>query len=474
MIRVDAPSRLHFGMLSCTSAASWPSLEEGVVLPARQFGGVGLMVERPGVHVRVQPAGDWSAHGPLAERALAIARQFVHTLPPSVVQPHEIHIDSAAPEHAGLGTGTQLGLAVSHALALSLGQELDAPELARRIGRGQRSALGVHGFAQGGFLVEAGKKRGGTISPLVARAELPAAWRVVLIIPAERPGLHGPDENQAIARLMGQNVPLDLTDTLARLVLLGMLPALAEQDLQAFGEALYDFNVLVGEVFSLVQKGRYSSPLAAEIVSFVRQQGVRGAGQSSWGPALFAIAADEDRGQDLARKLRARFHLADNAVMCVPASRHGAHVERPQEAPPPMAEVIAEEPALAAMPSFAGPNLPAANPFAGNSRLRAEEEAESALSESTVATAESVEAMPESALPPWRSQPAGEVEEEVRPRLRPEVAPSRTRRLWLYFWLAVIVVLHVTAFGILFWYLVYGNAAPPEGNRPPEVPRIKR
>ena len=92
-------------------------------------------------------------------------------------------------------------------------------------------------------------------------------------------------------------------DALCRLVLLGMLPALAETDLESFGDCLYDFDARAGKAFAEVQGGVYSGPLVAECVAFLRSQGVHGVGQSSWGPTVFAVVGDEDRAADLLRRL---------------------------------------------------------------------------------------------------------------------------------------------------------------------------
>src|SRR5207248_2034095 len=101
-------------------------------------------------------------------------------------------------------------------------------------------------------------------------------------------GLHGLAEGQAFERLSRQAVASARTDALCRLVLLSLLPALAERDVAAFGEALYEFNRLVGEAFVPVQGGVYAGPRVEALVSFLRGQGVRGVTQSSWGPAVCA------------------------------------------------------------------------------------------------------------------------------------------------------------------------------------------
>jgi beta-ribofuranosylaminobenzene 5'-phosphate synthase len=320
MIRVRASSRLHFGLLSLP-AADQPR-------PARSFGGVGLMVQKPGVCLTVRPAPVWSAEGPLAERALGFARRFAASVPAERVQPQQITVEPSAPEHAGLGTGTQLGLAVGRALAQawSLG-ELDAIELARRVGRGERSALGIHGFAQGGLLIDGGKGPSTEVAPLIARLAFPEAWRLVLTVPAWAEGLHGAGERQAFRRLQEKGFAPGATDTLCRLVLLSLLPALVERDLPAFGEALYEFNARVGEAFAPVQGGTYAHPRLAELVAFVRGLGVAGVGQSSWGSTLFAVAGDEEQAIALARRIRERYGLTEEEVFVSAASNHWAMIE---------------------------------------------------------------------------------------------------------------------------------------------------
>jgi beta-RFAP synthase len=318
MIRVTAPSRLHFGLLTLPTADT---------APARRFGSVGLMVKAPGVALQVQPSAAWSAEGPLAQRALEFAHQFAAQFP-EAVRPHQVRVESSSPEHMGLGTGTQLGLAVARALAVSCGLgDLDAIALARVVGRGLRSALGIHGFDRGGFLVEAGKRTPDAIGSLVARAAFPEAWHVVLVLPPWGQGLHGVDESQAFSRLQNEPANLKCIDTLCRLVLLDLLPALAERDLEVFGEAVYEFNRRVGEMFRRVQGGTYAHPNIKELVEFIRGQGVRGVGQSSWGPAVFAITNGAGRAGRLGQQIRDQFSLTAAEVFLTQGCNRGAEVE---------------------------------------------------------------------------------------------------------------------------------------------------
>jgi beta-ribofuranosylaminobenzene 5'-phosphate synthase len=301
MIRVETGSRLHIGLLRPPPIAGH-----------RGFGGCGLMVDAPAVRVAVEPAAKWSTTGPSADRALAIARRVAPD------RPHRIVIEACPPEHVGLGVGTQLGLAVARAVTYlatgeSPGGNLPAADLARLTGRGARSAIGLHGFERGGFLVDGGKRDGNELAPLVARVEFPPEWRIVLLTPPSRSNWHGEHERDAFAAMSA--APAD--DSLCRLVLLGMLPALMDRDLPAFAAALHEYNARAGEPFRAMQGGVYTAE-AAELIEWLRRQGVTGVGQSSWGTTVFAVVGDEDRAADLAAAAREK----PSVITAVAAARN--------------------------------------------------------------------------------------------------------------------------------------------------------
>src|SRR5207237_971818 len=157
--------------------------------------------------------------GPLASRAQAAALRFVTGLPEPDRRPFQVLVEQCPAEHVGLGVGTSLALAVARALAVETGRpELSAADLARRVGRGGRAAVGVHGFDCGGLIVEAGKLPGEDLSPLLARADLPADWRVVLLTPGGSDRWHGNQERQAFAAAAREPRPAT-TDVLARVAL---------------------------------------------------------------------------------------------------------------------------------------------------------------------------------------------------------------------------------------------------------------
>jgi beta-ribofuranosylaminobenzene 5'-phosphate synthase len=321
MICIQTPSRLHFGLFRVSASA-----DRGEQ-PRRRFGGIGLMVAAPGVRLAAQPAERWSAEGPLAARTLAFARAFLVSYPPETFAPLRFVIEQAPPEHAGLGTGTQLGMAVARALVAAAGwTECNIADLARRLGRGTRSAIGIRGFEHGGFLVDAGKTAHEKVAPLAARFLFPEEWRLVLVTSLRQTGLHGAAERRAFQNLEGLGPGAEQTEMLYRLVLLDLLPSLAERDLASFGEALYEFNARVGETFASVQGGTYSSPQVSELVAFLRGRGIRGVGQSSWGPTVFAVLENEREANDLVVVLRRQFALQEAEIVVTRACNRGATV----------------------------------------------------------------------------------------------------------------------------------------------------
>ena len=298
MTRIVAPARLHFGLFHVPTGE--PTGLQGHV---RHFGGVGLMIEQPGTVVTVRPAASWQVEGTLASRAQVFAQRFLASLPEVTGHAFQILVERCPPEHVGLGVGTQLGLAVTKALAIELGMpSLSAAALAPRIGRGERSAVGIHGFDRGGLILEAGKLPNEAVSPLLQCVTLPESWRVVLAIPPTATGWHGDRERSAFARMRDE--PTMRGEQLRSLATHDLLPAAMAADLSAFGDAVHEFNRLAGEPFAADQGGIYASPAIAELIREMAALGVKGVGQSSWGPTVFGFTASDAEARAIVVQLR--------------------------------------------------------------------------------------------------------------------------------------------------------------------------
>lgn len=324
-IVITTGARLHFGFFAHQprprATSSPTSLDpKASRLERNNYGGIGLMLDSPGFvlsasrgpSTEIAPssaaapadANSLAQRSEACRRAARLLASYREAAPADhVIPPCRIAISRVIASHRGLGSGTQLGMAVAQALALLSGDgQADPVTLAKRVGRGRRSAVGIHGFARGGFLVDGGKASEDEVGPLVARADVPANWRFLLVTPADpsgklRAGLSGEEERGALERL--PPMPVRLTERLCRLALLEMLPALGVADFERFSEALFEFGHSVGEYFRPVQGSEYADPTMAELVHWLRSRGVRGVAQTSWGPTIAVCCPDAESADSL-------------------------------------------------------------------------------------------------------------------------------------------------------------------------------
>jgi beta-RFAP synthase len=290
------------------------------------------MVESPGLEITATPAPRWHAEGPLSQRVLRVAARVAERLTRAgaTVPTAHFKVVRAPAEHVGLGVGTQLSLAVARLVIERAGVSTPPPEaLAEWTDRGLRSGIGLHGFFSGGFLVDGGRSADHGIPPLLARHTFPPDWSILVVLPAPVQGLHGSEEARAFAQLT--SIPERLTNRLCRLVLLGLLPAIVEHDLETFGAALTELQDHVGRWFAPVQGGIYARPELEAIVNDLKAQGLHGVGQSSWGPTLYAFSQHtSDQRAAILRHIRERFEFQEGAAFWTAANSRGAVLETRQ------------------------------------------------------------------------------------------------------------------------------------------------
>ena len=312
---VSTPSRLHFGLLRLHEA------------PGRSYGGLGMMIDRPRVELQLAAAPEWSVNGPGAKRAAAFAKRALNSLD-LPVKPSALHIEirSIVPQHRGLGGGTQLALAIAAGLRELVGLPPgSATELAAAVGRGARSAVGSHGFVHGGLIWERGRTSKSPLSDLTERVALPSEWRIVLVTPPRGRGLSGTAERRAFNSL--PPVPAVVTQQLELLAEQRILPAATAADVDAFGEAIHEYGRIAGDCFAAVQGGPYASPETAACVDALRSMGVRGVGQSSWGPTVFAITPSMAAAANVAKSLSESESWSKYAIDIASADNTGAQLK---------------------------------------------------------------------------------------------------------------------------------------------------
>jgi beta-RFAP synthase len=317
-VHVKTTARLHMGFIDLNGGLG------------RRFGSIGLSLDKPATCMTAELREGFSAVGPGAQRAVEYAGKFAKSA--GLRDGAHFELAEVIPEHAGLGSGTQLALAVGVALARLHRLELSPGEVAALTARGARSGIGIGAFEQGGLLVDGGHGRDTQMPPVVARMAFPEPWRVLLAYDTQCQGIHGKQEIQAFGEL--PEFPATQAAHIARLVLMQVLPAVAEQDLESFGRAISEVQRIVGDYFALAQGGkRFTSPHVADAMAWLEAQGVSCTGQSSWGPTGFAVVGSEAHALQLLQGLNDRGTGLQYEICC--GRNEGSVVELAYAARPP-------------------------------------------------------------------------------------------------------------------------------------------
>ncbi len=286
---VHATARLHLGFLDLNGGLG------------RRFGSLGMALDGPATRIRLRGA----AHSNVTGAEETRARRYLTLLETALDLPrrHALHVGAAIPPHSGLGSGTQLALAIASGLRRLHGLKPDPRGDAVLLGRGARSGIGIALFRHGGLVLDGGRGPGSLVPPMLARLRVPPAWRVVLLRDPARQGLSGAGEQAAFAGL-GEMAEAE-ADRLCRIVLMEVLPGLAEADLCRFGAGITDIQRRVGAYFASAQGGdAYASPAVAGALECLASAGATGLGQTSWGPTGFAFAPTEAEAKRLVQGLR--------------------------------------------------------------------------------------------------------------------------------------------------------------------------
>ncbi|MCF7935676.1 MAG: DUF447 family protein [Synergistales bacterium] len=318
-VRVVSHSRLHLGFLDLNGGLG------------RRFGSIGVALERPVMELTATAATELKGEGDDRERMLGYAEGYYKATGIPEGERALLELTSALPAHVGLGSGTQLALTVGRALDLLHGGAHSIRELAVMMGRGKRSGAGIALFDRGGFVVDGGHRLQGTtaVPPLLWRRPLPSSWHFVVAIPGVQCGISGEAEKGAFRGL--PDPPPETAAPICRHTLMGLMPAVEEGDIEAFGRSLTTIQKLVGDCFAPAQEGRYACPLSRALIDQLRALGAFGVGQSSWGPTVYGLVEGADAAEAIRRRLEERSERRDVVtVFTSPAATGGARwsVER--------------------------------------------------------------------------------------------------------------------------------------------------
>ena len=280
-VAVKTPARLHFGLIDLNGALG------------RIDGGVGLAINDPTFELVAKPSHRIEVESyQYRNRAYTILEglQAKHNFP-------GIHVEflSEIPAHSGFGSGTQLALGLGQAVNTLYDLNLSILDLAFAVARGGTSGIGVAAFEQGGFVLDGGhpfpeekssflpSSAVGNVPPppILLRYPFPN-WDLLIVSPNCK-HISGKTEVNPFQTLCPQ--PQSTAERLSHIILMKLLPAIHEENLFAFGEAINRIQTFGWKKVEIdAQRG-----MLQQTLDFLRDSGAIGAGVSSWGPAIFAV-----------------------------------------------------------------------------------------------------------------------------------------------------------------------------------------
>lgn len=269
----------------------------------RHFGSIGIALNEINTRLTLSQAGRRCITGPSAQRADRCLTQLCDAL--NVSDRLDITIETAIPEHVGLGSGTQMALAIGSALNACYGLGLTVRDIASVMDRGLRSGIGIGVFEHGGLVVDGGRGEKTITPPVLVHLDVPSDWRFILVFDRRGQGLHGKQEIAAFEAL--PPFPRNEAEHLCYLIMMQGLPAVAENDLKQFGHVISQLQQAVGRHFAPAQGGIYASKEVAKAMAWLTQQSAVAVGQTSWGPTGFCAVEGADLAEAIAQQAKTQF-----------------------------------------------------------------------------------------------------------------------------------------------------------------------
>ncbi|HET6483233.1 MAG TPA: beta-ribofuranosylaminobenzene 5'-phosphate synthase family protein [Actinoplanes sp.] len=313
-VQVSGPARLSFTLINLDA------------MSLRRNGIAALAVQRPGLTVRVRPSrdGEFRVLGAEPETSADLSAALATLEKLWDGPPVTVTLTRALPQHSGFGSKTVTLLAVGRAYAAVCGHEAALPALSEALGRGRTSGASTGLSEFGGFLVDGGHRNPADFADAPATYLRPS--RFAQPVPVPKPVVKLPFPPWSILVLLTNGRHLGGTEELAwfqrvtpipeeearrtaQLVFMGLAPAVAESDYDAFCDAVNEIT--------------FVSHFKREQIAFqgVAVEDVLAAGRAApaidaialsvTGPACFAFTRTPDAARDWAESLKRRGLVRD-------------------------------------------------------------------------------------------------------------------------------------------------------------------
>ncbi len=317
-IKVTTPSRLHFSLIDLNGEIG------------RIDGGFGVALQSPNFKILVERAKQTKISGTTDTKTSEEILKILSTIKKKydIKNEYKISPKSEIPRHSGFGSTTQLNLAIASAI-LKLEEIFISPsEIAMTVKRGGTSGIGVKAFESGGFIVDAGHKFGknkekATFLPssvsdakpakILFRQDFPDDWIFVCAVQKIRK-IYAESE----VEIFKKYCPVNRRDVerLSHLLLMKILPAVIERDIENFGDGLKEVQNLGFKKIEVEISGLKNFIDELSKISY-------GAGLSSFGPCVYALTKGKKHAEEVMKYLNEK---EIKNFICMPDNK-GAYFE---------------------------------------------------------------------------------------------------------------------------------------------------
>jgi len=329
-VRITTPCRIHLSLID----------ENGYT--GRVDGGIGLMLDKPNVVLEVSNNAD-----EFAIECHKYYRESVHVINEKASKIFKLfHLSNKNfhfnlkryyPNHVGLGSKTQLSLAIGTAIATLKDVDIPIEEITKLLERGGTSGIGWRGFETGGFILDGGHDYGigkeketfspssasGSANPAmtISRYNIPENWRIVLVIPNVKPGANGEEEVEIFKK--HTPIPREEVNEVSHQILMKILPGILKNDLKCFGEGL---KRIQGIGFKRIEIS-LQHQIVKNLLKFFEENDVKAFGMSSFGPSVLGITETDSEAEKL-KSLVEDFikDIGGHIYICKP-NNNGAKIE---------------------------------------------------------------------------------------------------------------------------------------------------
>ncbi|WP_316559190.1 beta-ribofuranosylaminobenzene 5'-phosphate synthase [Methanimicrococcus stummii] len=322
MFEIKTPSRIHMGLIDMNGGLG---RLDGSVGLALADGGISLRAKRSDSVIVTErfENGDVLPCDPVF--AAQIAGIAAALLPENEGALFEF--SSPVRQHIGLGSGTQIALSTATAVNELYGLGKSVKELAQITRRGGTSGIGVLAFEHGGFIVDSGHnaadKNGflpssrSTAPPanMLLRLDFPD-WDVIVAIPP-KVGISGEEEKHFFQSVCP--VPIEEVRETSHIILMQMLPAIIEQNIEGLGNAVNSLQKLGFKKHEVAVQ----PPEVKTVIDLMLKNGLYGAGISSFGPAVYGFSEDKNQSEEI-RSLLLEKMPPGSEVLITKANNKGA------------------------------------------------------------------------------------------------------------------------------------------------------